>query len=76
MSDGWNDADGMYAADYRAKVRATALWAAIGGGLMLYFGSSTFTSLLNSPAYAASLMARTWTLRIGGGRWWPSRASV
>ena len=57
----------MGAADFRQRVRGTALWAAIGGGLMLYFGMYGFTSLLNSPLYAAALDARTWTLRIGGG---------
>ncbi len=62
-----NDADGAYAADFRARVRATALWAAIGGGLMLYYGMIQLGAVSGSPLYRSAVAAWVQTLRIGGG---------
>lgn len=53
--------------EFTRRVRGTAFWAAIAGGLMLYFGRFEFESRLDSQVYAAAIDARMWTLRIGGG---------
>ncbi len=52
---------------FRQQVRSTALWAAVGGGLMLYFGLGEWIVPTISPRYTAAAHTYIWTLRIGGG---------
>ncbi len=56
-----------FAGERRNEVRATAFWAAVGGGLMLWYGWGEWSIPDRSAAYAAA--ARVWiqTLKIGGG---------
>lgn len=57
----------LHAADFRRRVRATAFWALIGGGLMVWFGSGGWVIPSISPIYTATATAFVWTLKIGGG---------
>jgi len=59
--------DEAYLAGFRQRVRSTAFWATIGGGLMLYFGIGQWITPPISPLYAAAAHTYIWTLRIGGG---------
>ncbi|MBN1491661.1 MAG: hypothetical protein JXA69_17240 [Phycisphaerae bacterium] len=53
--------------EFRQRVRGTAMWAGIGGALMLYFGMNLLTLRLDSKLCMIALHTELWTLRLGGG---------
>jgi len=59
--------DETFQVAFRQQVRGTAFWAAVGGGLMLYFGLGEWIVPAISPRYTAVAHTYIWTLRIGGG---------
>jgi hypothetical protein len=67
MEPALDTVDDAQRAAFRQRVRGTAFWAIIGGGLMLYFGIGPWVIPTISPLYTAAAQAYIWTLRIGGG---------
>jgi len=62
-----NDKPKPATVDYVIEIRGIAVWTAICGAFMLYYGLREWESLLDSPLYAFAVHTWAWTLRIGGG---------